>query len=124
MSGQRAAQPKSRRVSAPPAPKSKGDDLSSFFWLKVGVPNIYRLVQGEANAIAPRKRLLLSMSPSIVSRNNQPMMVDAPRFHQQWQPEATNLARFAVSPDTQKLHEAMGHQFGAPQHRTGGRLLS
>ena len=95
-----------RRVSAPPAPKSKGDDLSSFFWLKVGVPNIYRLVQGEANAIEPRKRLLLSKSRTIVSRANQPVMVDAPRFHQQWLPEV------------------MGHQFGAPQHRTGGRLLS
>jgi len=41
--------------------------------------------------------------------------IDAPRFHQQWLPEATNLERFAVSPDTQKLLEAMGHKFGAPQ---------
>jgi gamma-glutamyltranspeptidase/glutathione hydrolase len=41
--------------------------------------------------------------------------VDAPRFHQQWLPEATNLERFALSPDTTRLLEAMGHKFGAPQ---------
>ena len=40
--------------------------------------------------------------------------VDAPRFHQQWLPEATNLERFALSPDTQKILEGMGHQFGGP----------
>jgi gamma-glutamyltranspeptidase/glutathione hydrolase len=38
--------------------------------------------------------------------------VDAPRFHQQWIPEATGLERFALSPDTQKLLEAKGHKFG------------
>jgi gamma-glutamyltranspeptidase/glutathione hydrolase len=41
--------------------------------------------------------------------------VDAPRFHQQWLPEATNLERFALSPDTQKLLEGLGHQFAAQQ---------
>ncbi|HMZ00035.1 MAG TPA: gamma-glutamyltransferase, partial [Burkholderiaceae bacterium] len=41
--------------------------------------------------------------------------VDAPRFHQQWLPEATNLERFALSPDTQKLLEGLGHTFGNPQ---------
>jgi gamma-glutamyltranspeptidase/glutathione hydrolase len=41
--------------------------------------------------------------------------VDAPRFHQQWLPPATNLERFALSPDTQKILEGMGHSFGTPQ---------
>src|SRR4030095_3372562 len=40
--------------------------------------------------------------------------VDAPRFHQQWLPETTNLERFAVSPHTQKLLEGMGHKFSGP----------
>ena len=40
--------------------------------------------------------------------------VDAPRFHQQWLPEATNIERFALSPDTQKILEGIGHQFGGP----------
>lgn len=36
------------------------------FTAKVGVPNSFGLVQGEANAIAPLKRPLSSMSPTIV----------------------------------------------------------
>lgn len=44
------------------------DDFTS----KVGVPNVYGLIQGEANAIAPRKRPLSSMTPSIVLRDGKP----------------------------------------------------
>lgn len=36
------------------------------FAVKPGTPNLYGLVQGERNAIAPKKRMLSSMSPSIV----------------------------------------------------------
>ena len=115
------------------------------FTVKVGVPNLFGLVQGVANKIEPGKRPLSSMSPTIVTQQGKPVMVvgtpggsriitsvihallnvidygmniqeavDAPRFHQQWLPEATNLERFALSPDTQKLLEGMGHQFGGP----------
>jgi gamma-glutamyltranspeptidase/glutathione hydrolase len=45
------------------------------FTAKIGVPNLYGLVQGEANAIAPGKRPLSSMSPTIVSQNGQPVLV-------------------------------------------------
>jgi len=45
------------------------------FTAKVGVPNLYGLVQGEANAIAPGKRPLSSMSPTIVSKDGLPVMV-------------------------------------------------
>ncbi len=45
------------------------------FTAKVGVPNLYGLVQGEANAIAPGKRPLSSMSPTIVSKDGQPVLV-------------------------------------------------
>jgi gamma-glutamyltranspeptidase/glutathione hydrolase len=41
--------------------------------------------------------------------------VDAPRFHQQWLPNPTNLETFALSPDTRKILEGMGHVFGAAQ---------
>lgn len=45
------------------------------FTVKPGVPNLYGLVQGEANAIEPRKAPLSSMSPTIVSRDGNPFMV-------------------------------------------------
>ena len=47
------------------------DDFTS----KVGVPNLYGLVQGEANVIAPGKRPLSSMSPTIVTKDGKPVMV-------------------------------------------------
>ncbi len=118
------------------------DDFTS----KVGVPNMYGLVQGEANAIAPGKRPLSSMSPTIMSKDGKPVLVlgtpggsriitavlltilnivdygmnvqeavDAPRFHQQWMPDATSVEAFAFSPDTLKLLTDMGHRFTAPQ---------
>lgn len=122
------------------------NDEMDDFTVKVGVPNMYGLVQGEANAIAPGKTPLSSMSPTIVTKDGKTVMVvgtpggsriitatlltmlnvidygmniqeavDAPRFHQQWQPEETNLDTFAVSPDTLKILESWGHKFAAPQ---------
>lgn len=115
------------------------------FTAKPGVPNSFGLVQGDANAIAPGKRPLSSMSPTILSKDGKPLLVvgtpggsriitavlhtilnvvdygmdiqeavDAPRFHQQWLPATTNLERYALSPDTQRLLTAMGHEFGDP----------
>ena len=45
------------------------------FTAKVGVPNIYGLVQGEANKIEPGKRPLSSMTPTIVLRDGKPWMI-------------------------------------------------
>jgi gamma-glutamyltranspeptidase/glutathione hydrolase len=45
------------------------------FSIKPGVPNMYGAVGGEANAIAPGKRMLSSMAPTIVLKNNEPFMV-------------------------------------------------
>lgn len=41
------------------------------FAAKPGEPNIYGLIQGEANAVAPRKRPLSSMTPTIVLKDSQ-----------------------------------------------------
>jgi gamma-glutamyltranspeptidase/glutathione hydrolase len=41
--------------------------------------------------------------------------VDAPRFHQQWLPAATNVEDFALSPDTRQILLGMGHQLAGPQ---------
>ncbi|MFK3971596.1 gamma-glutamyltransferase [Pseudomonas sp. NPDC087358] len=122
------------------------NDEMDDFTSKVGVPNMYGLIQGEANAIAPGKTPLSSMSPTIVTKDGKAVMVvgtpggsriitatlltmlnvidygmniqeavDAPRFHQQWMPETTNLENFAVSADTQKILESWGHKFAGPQ---------
>ncbi|MBT2373078.1 gamma-glutamyltransferase [Pseudomonas fluorescens] len=122
------------------------NDEMDDFTAKIGVPNMYGLVQGEANAIAPGKTPLSSMSPTIVTKDGKAVMVvgtpggsriitatlltilnvidykmniqeavDAPRFHQQWLPEATNIETFALSPDTQKILEGWGHTFAGPQ---------
>ncbi|WLH59457.1 gamma-glutamyltransferase [Pseudomonas sp. FP2294] len=122
------------------------NDEMDDFTVKVGVPNMYGLVQGEANAIAPGKAPLSSMSPTIVTKDGKAVMVigtpggsriitatlltilnvidykmniqeavNAPRFHQQWMPDTTNLETFALSPDTQKILESWGHKFAGPQ---------
>ncbi len=41
--------------------------------------------------------------------------VDAPRFHQQWLLEETNLEAFTTSPDTVKILESWGHKFAGLQ---------
>ena len=51
------------------------NDEMDDFTVKPGVPNFYGLVQGEANAIAPGKRPLSSMAPTIVSRDGKPVLV-------------------------------------------------
>ena len=122
------------------------NDEMDDFTAKIGVPNLYGLVQGEANAIAPGKRPLSSMSPTIVTKDGKTVMVvgtpggsriitavlqtminaidygmnvqeavDMPRIHQQWLPDLTNVENYALSPDTQKILEGMGHKFGPPQ---------
>jgi gamma-glutamyltranspeptidase/glutathione hydrolase len=122
------------------------NDEMDDFTAKIGVANQYGLVQGEANAIAPGKRPLSSMSPTIVTKDGKPVMVlgtpggsriittvlltilnvidygmdmqqavDAPRFHQQWLPDVTNLEPDAISPETRKTLEGWGQKFGEPQ---------
>lgn len=44
------------------------------FAIQPGVPNSFGLVGSDANAIAPRKRPLTSMSPTVVLRNGRPFV--------------------------------------------------
>lgn len=45
------------------------------FSIKVGVPNMYGLVGGKANAIEPGKRMLSSMTPTILEKDGNLLMV-------------------------------------------------
>jgi len=51
------------------------NDEMDDFTVKKGTPNLYALVQGTANAIAPGKRPLSSMSPTIITKDGAPVMV-------------------------------------------------
>ncbi|MDA7777848.1 gamma-glutamyltransferase, partial [Flavobacteriaceae bacterium] len=47
------------------------DDFSS----KPGVPNMFGLIGGKANAIAPEKRMLSAMTPTLVEKNGELSMI-------------------------------------------------
>lgn len=51
------------------------NDEMDDFSAKPGVPNMYGAVGGEANAIAPGKRMLSSMTPTLVLKNGRPFLV-------------------------------------------------
>jgi gamma-glutamyltranspeptidase / glutathione hydrolase len=117
------------------------NDEMDDFTSKPGVPNLYGLIQGEANAIGPGKRPLSAMTPTIVVNKGKLLLVlgspggpriittvvnvllgvvdyglnvqqavNAPRFHEQWQPDLVYVERVGFSPDTLKLLRDMGHK--------------
>lgn len=51
------------------------NDEMDDFSIKPGVPNMYGAVGGEANAIKPGKRMLSSMTPTLVLKNGKPYIV-------------------------------------------------
>lgn len=50
------------------------NDEMDDFSIEPGVPNAFKLVGAEANAVAPGKRPLSSMSPTIVLKDGQPIL--------------------------------------------------
>jgi gamma-glutamyltranspeptidase/glutathione hydrolase len=118
------------------------NDEMDDFSAKPGSANMFGLIQGEPDAIAPAKTPLSSMTPTIVTRNGKLVLVigspggsriitivleailnlvdhgmnvqeaiDAPRIHEQFQPDAVFLERYALSPDTRQLLEQRGYRF-------------
>jgi gamma-glutamyltranspeptidase / glutathione hydrolase len=116
------------------------NDEMDDFAAKQGVPNLYGLIQGPANAIGPGKRPLSAMTPTIVLKDGKLFLVlgspggariittvanilmgvvdygmniqeavNAPRFHNQWMPDALHVEQW-FSPDAVKLLEQMGHK--------------
>ncbi len=122
------------------------DDFSS----KPGVPNVYGLVGAEANAIAPGKRPLSSMSPTFVESKrgvaifgtpggsriitmvllgmldyvhggDAAGMVTLPRFHHQYLPDQVQFEPGAFDDAEQADLAAMGHNL-APLDSTYGNM--
>jgi len=104
-----------------------------------GMPNLYGLVQGAANAVGPGKRMLSSMTPTIAWRGDDVMAlgspggsriptatvqvllgvivdgvgiqaaIDRPRVHHQWLPDELVAEDGALSPAVRAELERRGH---------------
>jgi gamma-glutamyltranspeptidase/glutathione hydrolase len=105
-----------------------------------GEPNMFGLMQGEANAVAPGLRMLSSMSPTVAWRGDETLVlgspggstiptatlqvllnvvvdgdelqaaVDRPRIHHQWLPDEVVAESDALSPETVSVLRRRGHR--------------
>jgi gamma-glutamyltranspeptidase/glutathione hydrolase len=114
------------------------NDEMDDFAAKPGTPNLFGLVQGETNSIAPSRRPLSSMVPTI-GTDGKPFLdlgapggsmiitavlqvmlnvmdfgmnvqdaIDFPRIHHQWKPDTLGFER-GISPDTIALLKKAGY---------------
>ena len=105
-----------------------------------GVTNARGAIGTAPNLVAPEKRMLSSMTPTIVAKDGKPFFtagspggktiinttmqlilnvidhdmniaesVEAGRIHHQWLPDVTSIEERAVSADSLRLYEALGH---------------
>lgn len=109
------------------------------FAVAPGKANLYGLVQGEANAVGPGKRMLSSMTPTIAWRGSELLVlgspggsriptatgqvllnlvvdgdalqaaVDRPRLHHQWLPDELAFEDGALAPAARKELASRGH---------------
>jgi len=109
------------------------------FAAQPGKPNQFGLVQGEANAVGPGKRMLSSMTPTVAWRDGEVVAlgapggsriptgtaqvllniivdgdglksaVDRPRVHHQWRPDAIWAEADALATETQQDLIRRGH---------------
>lgn len=120
------------------------------FSIKPGVPNAFGLVGDEANAIAPGKRPLSSMSPTILSSPERVVILgtpggsriismvllgslaamdgksaqaiaDLPRIHHQYLPDTLYAEKDALSAEDIEALKARGHQVSVSE-RTWGNM--
>jgi gamma-glutamyltranspeptidase/glutathione hydrolase len=105
-----------------------------------GRPNLFGLIQGEGNAVAPGARMLSSMNPVIAWRGEEAIVlgspggsriptatsqvllglildraslktaVERPRFHHQWLPDEIVAEPGALAPEERADLEARGHR--------------
>jgi gamma-glutamyltranspeptidase/glutathione hydrolase len=104
-----------------------------------GRPNLFKLIQGEANAVRPGRRMLSSMAPTIAWRGGEAVAlggrggsripthvhqvlsnlladgdplqaaIDRPRLHHQWLPDELRAEDDALAPETRVELERRGH---------------
>jgi gamma-glutamyltranspeptidase/glutathione hydrolase len=85
------------------------------FTVKPGAANLLGLVQGSANAIAPGKRPLSSMSPTIVEQDGRPVLVlgspGGPRITTTVLQTMLNIIDFGLSPADAVAAPRVHHQW-------------
>src|SRR5215468_4927816 len=138
-------------VTVPGAGFLLNDEMDDFA-AKPGAPNMFGLVQGERNAIAPGKRPLSSMTPTILLKDGKPFLVlgapggstiitavlqvivnvidfgmnvqDAIDFPRVHHQWKPDELDFepGVSPDTVKLLQNMGYTVDTARPRVGARV--
>ncbi|GAA5077128.1 gamma-glutamyltransferase [Lysobacter panacisoli] len=126
------------------------NDEMDDFALRPGTPNAFGVMGFAANAPAAGKRMLSSMTPSFIESKDELAVLGAPggsriitevligilayddglsaqqvaakpRIHHQWMPDVITAEQGALSPETVKALEAMGHKVNAGE-RTWGNL--
>lgn len=126
------------------------NDEMDDFSARPGVPNAYGLIGGQANAIAPGKRMLSSMTPTFVETDQGVAVlgtpggsriitmllhgilelasgkgVDAwvtkPRFHHQFLPDQIQFEPDALTREEQEKLKSMGHNL-KPLERSFGNM--
>jgi gamma-glutamyltranspeptidase/glutathione hydrolase len=126
------------------------NDEMDDFALKPGTPNAFGVMGFDANAVAPGRRMLSSMTPSFmigpdrttvlgtpggsriitmvligmlgVERGLDPQAITAlPRFHHQYLPDEIAYETGTLSPETVSALEAMGHTLNG-KRATWGNL--
>jgi gamma-glutamyltranspeptidase/glutathione hydrolase len=91
------------------------NDEMDDFAVKPGAANLFGLVQGAANAIAPGKRPLSSMTPTIVEQDGRPVFVlgspGGPRIITAVLETLMNLVDFHMTPDDAVAAARFHHQY-------------
>jgi gamma-glutamyltranspeptidase/glutathione hydrolase len=124
------------------------NDEMDDFSARAGQPNVYGLVGSEANAIAPGKRMLSSMSPTMVEDDHGVAIlgtpggsriitmvllailemehsleprdwVNLPRFHHQYLPDVIQYEPGALSEAEAEQLAAMGHELKLLENNYG-----